>query len=336
MPIMPPDKSQAIRIRLAITAIIAGLGILAIKYYASVISGSAALRADAIESVVNIVAAVFMLWALRVAGKPADKDHPYGHGKIEHFSAAFEGGLIALAAVFIAWEALTTLHEQFVEGIFKIKDLGRGIVWNAAAGVLNGALGIFLILMGRKHRSKAIEADGQHVLSDFWTTLGVLLGLLLVKLTGIQWLDPVLALLVATLLALTGFKLLGQSSQALLDMEDPKLLEQLIAAMNKIRPKDIIALHGLKTMRSGRHTHIDVHVVVPAHCALKAAHDLAESFGKRVIEEMGIEGEVNTHGEPCQSAMCQACAAACSKRDGPAGIQPALTVEDATVPEDEG
>ena len=326
------NYSSRARLRAAILAIIAGIGILAIKYYAATITGSAALKSDAIESVINVVAAVFVLGAVLFAEKPADREHPYGHGKIEYFSAVFEGGLISLAAVFIAWEAVSTLHEQFVLGIYKIEDLGRGIIWSAIGGILNGAFGFYLIHVGRRHRSRTIEADGYHVLSDFWTTSGAILGLSLVKLTNLFWLDPLMALAVAILLARTGIKLVKQSSQALLDIEDPELLGKLIKTMNQIRPPEVIALHELRTMRSGRYTHVDIHVVMPGHYPLSCSHDLAESFGGVVVTTSGIEGELHIHTDPCQQTWCEVCAVdECPLRLAPKGTPMLLTLEGSTA-----
>jgi len=318
--------SQKTRLRVVFLSIGMGLLILGLKYWAFLVSGSTALKSDAIESIVNVVAAFFALGAVIFADKPADRDHPYGHGKIEHFSAAFEGGLIALAAVIIAWEAIDSLWHG--PGL---KDLGRGLLINFCAGALNGLLGLFLLYVGRRQRSKAIEADGHHVLSDFWTTLGIAAGLLLVKFTGITWLDPVMALGVAGLLAVTGFKLVHSSSQALLDMEDPSLLAKLIDIMNRVRPADIIAIHELRTMRSGRYTHVDIHMVVPEYYHILQAHDLAESFGKQVITEAGLEGELHTHVDPCQRAWCTQCGVdPCWIRREPRLKEGPITVDSAT------
>jgi len=329
-----PEISRHVRFRAAILAIVAGIVILAIKYYAAVISGSAALRSDAMESVINVVAAVFALGAVLFAEKPADREHPYGHGKIEHFSAVFEGGLIALAAVFIAWEAVTTLHEQFVLNTIKLKidDLGDGIIWSAVGGGLNGILGLYLIFTGKSHRSRTIEADGHHILSDFWTTVGALVGLFLVKTTGLYWLDPIMALVVAILLARTGYRLVKQSSQALLDIEDPVLLRKLLTAMNQIRPPEVIAVHKLRTMRSGRYIHVDIQVVMPGHYPLHKSHDLAEGFGSDVVAKAGIEGELHIHTDPCQQNWCKDCAVdGCTLRKEQRGDSMNLTMESNTA-----
>lgn len=315
------------RIRIAMVSIGAGVCVLGLKYLSYVLSGSVALKSDAIESIVNVVAAVFALGAVIFAGKPADKEHPYGHGKIEYFSAAFEGGLISLAAVFILLEAAKGL----IYGV-ELKDLGRGLLVNLLAGALNGLLGWFLLSQGRKTRSKALEADGHHILSDFWTTVGIASGLLAVKLTGITWFDPVMAMIVGLLLARTGFRLVRESSQALLDMEDPDVLGKVVEAMNRIRSWDIIAVHEMRTFRSGRYTHVDVHIVVPEFYPVRQAHDLCETFGKKALDEAKLEGEVHTHVDPCGRLYCDRCPAeGCAIRVAPKTKDTAFSLEEATA-----
>jgi cation diffusion facilitator family transporter len=294
--------SQRARIRVSLLSITAGLLILGMKYYAFIVSNSAALKSDAIENVVNVVAAVFALGAIVFAGKPADREHPYGHGKVEHFSAAFEGGMISLAAVIIGYDALRTLWENP-----PLEALGRGMAINFVAGLFNGALGLFLIHSGRKQRSQALIADGHHVLSDFYTTLGLGVGLFLVHLTGWRWLDVVIALLIGCFLAWTGFKLVRTSSSALLDTEDPELVERLVEAINRVRPVDVLAIHELRTLRSGRFVHVDIHVMVPEFYSISQSHDVADAFAKAVVQASGIEGELQTHVDPCQRALCAQC-----------------------------
>lgn len=319
---------QRARVRVALVSIGVGAGVLGLKYLSYVLSGSVALKSDAIESVVNVVAAVFALGAVVFAGKPADREHPYGHGKIEHFSAAFEGGLISLAAVFIILEASRGL----IYGV-ELKDLGRGLAVNLFAGSINGLLGWYLLRQGRKMRSKALEADGHHILSDFWTTIGIASGLLAVTFTGLKWLDPVMAMVVGLLLARTGFRLVKESSQALLDMEDPEVLRRVLAAMNNVRTWDILAIHELRTFRSGRYTHVDVHIVVPEYYPVRQAHDLCEGFGEKTLAEARIEGEVHTHVDPCGRIYCERCPAeACPIRRAPPLATPAFTLEEAIAP----
>jgi cation diffusion facilitator family transporter len=295
--------SQQSRIRVSALSISAGILILGLKYYAFHISNSAALKSDAIENVVNVVAAVFALGAIIFAGKPADREHPYGHGKIEHFSAAFEGGMISLAAVLIFYEAVHSMVNQP-----PLEHLGKGMAINFVAGVMNGLLGLYLIHCGRKQNSHALTADGHHVLSDFYVTLGLAAGLFLVNLTHLRWLDPVIALGVGGILAWTGFKLVRTSSAALLDTEDPELLATLVGVINRIRPSDVLAIHELRTLRSGRYVHVDIHIVLPEYYGIAQSHELAESFARAVVAEAGIEGELHTHVDPCQRALCAQCA----------------------------
>jgi cation diffusion facilitator family transporter len=318
---------QKSRVRVALLSICAGLVVLALKYVAYMVSGSVALRSDAIESIVNVVAALFALGAVMFSGKPADREHPYGHGKIEHFSAAFEGGLIALAAAFILIEATHAL----VFGV-QLKNLGRGLALNLFAGFLNGLLGWYLLHKGRVTRSKALEADGHHILSDFWTTVGIALGLFAVKLTGIHWMDPIMAMVVGLLLARTGFRLVAESSRALLDSEDPEVVDRILTAMNRVRPWDIIAVHEMRTFRSGRYTHVDAHLVVPEFYSIRQAHDLCEGFSVRSLREAGVEGEVHTHVDPCGRLYCDRCPAeSCSIRRASRTEPNTLTLEEATA-----
>jgi cation diffusion facilitator family transporter len=294
--------SQRTRIQIALVSIIVGAIVFGLKVLAVYVSNSAALKSDAIESVVNVVAAVFALGAVVFADKPADREHPYGHGKIEHFSAAFEGGMISLAAALIGYEAIHAM----ISGTH-LENLTLGLAINVGAGLVNGLLGLFLLRQGRKHRSRALEADGHHVLSDFWTTLGLAAGLILVRLTGLTWLDPVMALAVCALLAVTGFRLVRTSSAALLDAEDPALVRHLVEVMDKVRPRDIVAIHELRTLRSGRYAHVDIHMVIPEFYGISQGHELADQFGKAVLKEADIEGEMHTHFDPCLKAFCDHC-----------------------------
>src|SRR5215471_2981452 len=209
--------------------------LLAAKYQAYRMTGSAAVLSDALESIVNVVAAVFALGGLVFAGRPADRNHPYGHGKIEFFSAAFEGGLIAFASVLVVYGALRSL----IRGP-EVRQIGVGILIVLASALVNLVLGVYLLRTGRRHRSLTLAADGQHVLADVWTSGGIVLGLGLVNLTGWAWLDPVVALLVALWLMWTGFGLVRHAAGGLLDEEDPALLRRVLAALQRYLGNGII------------------------------------------------------------------------------------------------
>jgi cation diffusion facilitator family transporter len=324
----PAIPSQRARLQTAILSIVVGCVILGMKYLAFHVSQSSALKSDAIENVVNVVAAVFALGAIIFAGKPADREHPYGHGKIEHFSAAFEGGMISLAAVLIGYEAIRSI----IEGI-PLKNLSLGLGINFAAGVLNGLLGLYLIYMGKRQDSHALMADGQHVFSDFYVTLGLGAGLLLVKFTGQTWLDPVMAFAVCAILATTGFKLVRTSSAALLDAEDPELVHRLVEVINRVRPKDVVAIHEMRTLRSGRYTHVDIHMVIPEFYGIGRGHELGDSFAQAVLKEAALEGELHTHVDPCMRAFCSQCEVEdCPVRQKPQTHECLITFDQAVAP----
>src|SRR5512143_1381507 len=246
-PAIPTEAAERARLRAVAISLAVSVALLAAKYQAYLLTGSTAILSDAMESIVNVVAAAFALGGLLFAGRPADRNHPYGHGKIEFFSAAFEGGMIAFAAVMIVYQAGVSL----LHGI-EVRQLDLGVTITAAAGVANLALGGFLVRTGRRANSLTLVADGQHVLSDFWTSLGVVVGLLLVRLTGIEWLDPVVAAIVGVNLAWTGWHLVRHAAGGLLDEEDTALLQKLLAALNASMVSGIIRVHNLRAIRSGR------------------------------------------------------------------------------------
>src|SRR5689334_15724433 len=181
------ERSRA-RLRAGVVSVAVSGVLLGAKYQAYLLTGSTAVLSDALESIVNVMAAMFAVGGLVFAGRPADRNHPYGHGKIEFFSAAFEGGLISFAAVLIGYQVVMALWRGA-----EIRRVEWGLVIVLVAGLVNLALGWYLVRAGRRYDSLALVADGQHVLSDFYTSAGIVVGLLLVRLTGVGWLDPVVA-----------------------------------------------------------------------------------------------------------------------------------------------
>jgi cation diffusion facilitator family transporter len=315
------------RISVALISIVASVLILAAKWWAYIISGSAALKSDALEGIVNVVASSFALVAVVYAEKPSDKDHPYGHGKIESFSAAFEGGLITLAAMLIFYEGVQAIIEEPL-----LRKLELGLALNTVAGVANGVLGYFLIRRGRALNSQSIEADGRHILSDFYTTVGIVAGLLLARYSGWYWLDGAIAMVVGLVLGKTGFVLARAAFSALMDSEDPQVLKQLVDALNHIDKKEIIAVHDMRTMRSGRYTHVDAHIVVPEFYSVKQGHDLIEAYCKDVLQLASVEGEFHSHIDPCHRAYCERCPVTpCEVRQSPFKERVGYKVETVTA-----
>ncbi len=321
------DPHSVARLRAGVISVVVGTALLGMKYSAYLLTGSAAVLSDALESIVNVVAATFALGSLVFAGRPADRDHPYGHGKMEYFSAVFEGGLIAFAAVAIAWYAV----EDLLRGP-RVGAVGLGALLTFAAGAANAGLGWYLVSTGRRVQSLVLIADGQHVLSDFWTSLGVVGGLVLVHLTGISWLDPAVALVLAANLARTGFSLVRHAAGGLLDEEDTVLLARLVAAFDTQRAYGIIRIHRLRAIRAGRFAHVDAHVIVPEHWTVEQAHDATDAFERRVIADCAIEGEIVFHTDPCRRRICPACDLAdCPIRQSPFVARPPLTIDEACL-----
>lgn len=297
----PQADSSLIRFA-AYMSIAVSVVLLVAKFWAFRITESQAVFSDAMESIVNVVAAGLAVLVVWIARKPADQDHPYGHGKIEFFSAAFEGGLIAFASVLICAEAIQALLRGHA-----IHTPLFGLVVTIAAGLANAALGFFLLRVGKRHNSAALEASGHHVLSDFWTSVGVAAGLILVPITGFQWIDPLVALLMGLLLARTGYKLVRRSVGGLLDEEDREILGHFLKSVGRERPSGIIQLHHVRVIRSGHFHHIDAHAVVPEFWDVSEAHEKTEQFEARLINDYPYPGELHLHVDPCRRAYCRNC-----------------------------
>ncbi|NWG72917.1 MAG: cation transporter, partial [Parvularculaceae bacterium] len=227
----PRESGERAEKRLAACVSLAGgVAVLAIKAGAYFATGSSAILSDALESTVNVIAAGLLLWSISLAARPADSTHPYGHGKAELFSAAAEGAMIALAAVMILLEAG---HALWAGPVLRKIDLGLGMVLTASA--LNAALGLYLVAVGRRTESVALVADGRHVLSDVWTSAGVLLGLGAARASGWLWLDPLTAIAVAAHLAYVAGSIVWRAALGLMDAADRAMLERIADALEESR-----------------------------------------------------------------------------------------------------
>ena len=318
-----------VRVQAGLISLGVSVVLLVAKYQAYRLTGSTAILSDALESIVNVVAAVFALGGIAFAAQPADRNHPYGHGKIEFFSAAFEGGLIAFAAVLIIYEVILA----FLRGA-EVRALDAGLAIVLGAGLANLALGWYLLRVGRAYRSLTLVADGKHVLSDFWTSVGIVVGLLLVRATGIWWLDPLTAAVVALNLMWTGFRLVRHAAGGLLDEEDRGLLSRLLAALDARLGGGVIRVHHLRAIRAGRFHHVEAHLVVPEFWSVDQAHELSEDLAARVIDELGVEGELVFHTDPCHRIYCAMCDLDyCGVRREPFRDRPPLSLEEAVRPD---
>ena len=279
-------------IRLAIASIFVGLFVFGLKYAAYLMTGSVALYSDALETVVNVVAALAALWAIHVASQPPDAEHPFGHHKAEYFSAWLEGALIALAAGAILYEAWGYLFRPRA-----ISWNDPGLLVNAAAGVINALWSWVLIRQGRKLKSPALEADGRHLRADVYTTIGVLGGVVVAGLTGWYILDPVLAILVALHILHEGWKLLWESTQGLMDSAPE---EKTLAKIRKVIEENAdgaLEYHALRARRAGAALFVDFHLVVPGDMRVRYAHDICDNIEQALGRAFG-EVHASIHVEP--------------------------------------
>lgn len=288
---MNTHSNQIVR-RLAFWGIPLSLGVMALKMVAWWVTGSVALLSDGLESTVNVVAAVIAFFVIRYAQKPADADHPFGHHKAEYLSAVTEGVLIVVAALLIVREAVGHLSDPQ-----PMEAPALGLAINFVAGVVNLVWARLLIKAGRAHRSVALTADGQHIMSDVVTSIGVLVGLLLAIATGYPIFDPVLAILVAINILYQGWTVISHSIDGLMDRAVPAEDEATIKAAIAAHAAGSLGVHDLKTRIAGSVTFVDFHLVVPASMPVREAHDICDRL-EDAIGAIHAGAEVTIHVEP--------------------------------------
>lgn len=266
----------------------------ALKGVAAALTGSVGLLSDALESIVNLVAAAVAIWALRLSAKPADHNHDFGHGKAEYLSSLVEGALIFIAAGAI----IVTSVERLINPA-PVESLGLGLLLSLLASVGNGVVGFILVRQGRRHRSITLEADGHHLLTDVWTSVGVLAGMGLLWITGWTWIDPVVAIAVGINVMVTGSKLLRRSSVGLLDAALPAdEVDAIRRAIDSAVPDTGgIALIELRTRESGRQRFAQATLVVPGDWSVQHGHDLADAV-EHAVHEALPETVTVVHIEP--------------------------------------
>ncbi len=316
----------AARLRAGWLALATGLLVFGVKVVAWRLTGSAAVLSDALESVVNVVAGALLLFSLYISMQPADRNHPYGHGKVEFFSVGVEGTLIAIAALLIAGEAI----RQLIEGP-QLRQLDVGLVLVSLATAANAAVGGYLIRIGRRAHSPALVADGKHLLTDVVTSIGVIIGLAAVWLSGWDRLDPLVALAVAAHILRTGWQLVRQAVGGLMDEAEPELLAGMVEALERDREPWCIDAHSLRAWRSGATQHVDLHVVVPRYFDADRLHAVSEQLEARLLAASELPGEAIVHFDPCRPRHCRGCCVdPCPVRSAAFLQRSPLTLERAT------
>jgi cation diffusion facilitator family transporter len=290
-----PSPIDKIAIFAAVNIAVAA-AVMGIKWIAYLVSGSVALYSDALESVVNVMTAAAAFIAIRIASKPADDDHPFGHHKAEFFAAIFEGAMIIVAALLI----LAKSYESLYSGA-SLQNTGLGLAINTVAAVINAAWAYVLIQRGKVWRSAALAADGWHLVTDVVTSAGVIIGLLLAVATGWHILDPLLAAVVALNILWTGYKIALQSMSSLMDQAASPGIESRIRAIIAANGHGALQAHDIRTRQAGRALFIEFHLVVPGTMTVDEAHAICDRLEDAIEAE--IEGsEAVIHVEPDHKA----------------------------------
>ena len=287
-------------------AVVVAVALLLIKLAAYRATGSTAVFSDAMESLVNVVASLLAVWSVWMAHRPADRTHPYGHGKAEFVSAAIEGGLVVAAAGAVAVKCVN----DFGAPEQPLQNIDWGLLLLASTVLVNGVVGGWLLHLGKSGGSAALEADGIHLLSDAWTSGGAIISLILVRSTGMQWIDPVIALLMAVWLVWCGWRVVRRSLGNLMDEQDlgdldrvQKLLDQHCRDGGTV-PR-VCSFHKVRSRHSGREHWVDFHVQLPASTDLHTAHELATQLEDEIERTLG--GTATAHAEPCKDPACTNC-----------------------------
>ena len=284
-------------IRYAWLSIAAAIATIVLKGIAWRMTGSVGLLSDAMESFVNLAGALMALWMLTLAEQPADETHPHGHGKAEYFSSAFEGFLILLAAASIGYAAIDRLMNPL-----PLEAVGIGILVSVAASIINLATARTLMRVGSAHNSITLEADAHHLMTDVWTSAGVIVGVGLVFLTGWLWLDPAIALAVAANIVWTGYQLMRRSADGLMDIAlPPEKIQQIEALLAGYRGCQL-DFHALRTRQAGGRAFVTLHVLVPGHWTVQKGHDWAERIEADIRNALP-RTHVTTHLEPLEDPV---------------------------------
>jgi cation diffusion facilitator family transporter len=283
--------------RYAWLSITAAIVTITLKATAYSLTGSVGLLSDALESVVNLAAAIVALLALSLASRPANDEFTFGYSKVEYFASGFEGGMILLAAAGIVFSALPRLFNPA-----PLEQLGLGLAISVVASLVN--LGVALVLMraGKRHGSITLEADARHLMTDVWTTVGVLIGIALVLITGFVRLDPIIAMLVALNILFTGYRMLVRSGRGLLDVALPQEELASIKSILDSYQSHGVKYHALRSRQAAARNFLAVHLLVPGNWTVRRGHKLAEQVEKQVLDAIPNTNIV-THIEPLEDPL---------------------------------
>lgn len=312
---------ENIRIQKIITFIAIVLFI--VKLVAWFTTHSLAILTDALESIVNIVAGFLGLYSLNLSAKPRDADHPYGHGKVEFISAGIEGTLIIIAGFFIIYKSVQSIF--FTHTIARI-DFGIFLI--AGTALVNYIAGSICIATGKKNNSLQLVAGGKHLVTDTYSTLGILVGLVIIYFTGLVFIDSIIACLIAIIIIYTGYTIVRTSIAGIMDEADEKVLKDIVRLLNDHRKENWIDLHNMRFIKYGSTLHCDCHLTVPWYLNVNEAHAEVEALGTLIKNEFGEAIELFVHSDGCLDYSCRICSKHnCMVRKHPFEKQIVWTIE---------
>jgi cation diffusion facilitator family transporter len=289
--------------RLILISLLVSLLITGLKFYAYWTTQSVAILSDALESIINVMAGAFACYSIYLTNKPKDDNHPYGHGKVEFFSIGFEGAMIFIAGILIIYKAIS-----YIWNPYPLQQLDTGSHLIAMTLVLNLALAWMLIRAGKRIPSITLTGNGQHILTDVYTSIGLIIALILIQITQFSWLDPVMSLLVALLILRKGYQLMRTSISALMDETDLKIVDDLVHIVNTYRKPTWIDIHNMRVQQYGNDYHIDCHITLPYYMQLDEAHAQITNLQEIIdLELKGHATEFFMHADPCIPSCCQYC-----------------------------
>lgn len=292
------NKNFSFQKKVAVFGVILFIG----KLLAWYLTHSAAIFSDAMESITNVISAFLGLYALYLAAKPKDENHPYGHGKVEFVTSAIEGAMISIAGILIIYEGIDSLIAGKI-----LSKLDWGIWIVAATAIVNYLLGYISIKKGKAENSVVLVASGKHLQSDTMTTLGVVISLTLVYFTRLFWIDAVVALIFGIYIIVVGYKIIRKSLSGIMDEADPEMLNRIAELLEKNRKKEWIDIHNMKIQQFGSRLHIDSHLTLPWYFELRKAHNEMEEVVKLIADNTERSIEFNFHMDDCKPASCPIC-----------------------------
>lgn len=289
-------------VQLQQVVVIVSVALLIIKFLAYYITHSLAILTDALESIVNVIASMVGIYSLKLSLKPRDEDHPYGHRKAEFISSAFEGMLVSLAGIFIIYEALMKIH-----GNHDLQKMDIGFLLIIFTAVINLLLGFWCKKVGTKNSSPILYGTGVHLHSDTLTTVGILVGIILIYFTHLPWLDSIVAMIFAFIIIFTGYKIIKKSMSGMMDEMDKTVLDKILATLNTQRRDNWIDIHNLRIIDYAGFYHVDCHLTVPYYYNVLQAHDVVDEISDILNQEFENNFEFFIHTDPCIERQCFIC-----------------------------